>query len=351
MKEFSLAFCARRVIFNVFAHWGNQTRVVGPVILHAPGDGAAAGRLADGLGALAPVVCALDHVSQFTKLDEKTPLVLFWSPRAALARMADRFVETARGHSGPVFVCLAYGEDAPEELADYRLIAPDIDSAEFNTALRAQQIFVRERLERDARQAELERRRARVRSGRAFAGGAVMGFATSVALVGALGAGAISAAGQMSGQPVLDTDPTRPAPPPGVPMIQPLAHDEEMPAWSAAQLESVSYAQQVAFVEQELARAEARMSAAPQPRVTPVETRFADASGDMWSPAPRIAPIAPLVQVAALDAKIEASQLLEIPDLAPDFWRIVAGPGDAAKVPSPAPVADFGADDGLWRPS
>jgi hypothetical protein len=365
IKEFSLAFFARRAILNWFAHWGNRTRVVGPVIIHAPGDAPAALRLAEGLGELAPSVRSYGDFAQASKPDGRTPLVLFWSPRAAMDDLAGVYIEFAETHPGPVFVCLAYGEDLPQELAEYRLLAPDVDSAEFNAALRAQQIFLRERNERDARYDSAEKRRARARSGRAFAGGAVMGFATSVALVGALGVGAISAAGQIGGQPGGDADPGQ-TPPPGMPVIQPLMHDAEVPAWSAAQLERVSYAQQVAFVDQELARAESRMAAAPQVHVAPSfdpPTQFAEAaapapaapadSEEMWSPAaPRlasVAPLEPLMQLTALEDRINAEELLEIPDLAPDFWRIVAGSGEVALTPVSAQGGDE--DDGLWRPS
>jgi hypothetical protein len=354
------------------------------VILHAKGDESAARRLAEGLGSLQPVVCSFEEAFPLPQSAEKAPLIFFWSTRAASARMAESFAEAAARHVGAVFVSAAYGEDVPAALAAYRMIEPNIGLADFNTALRAQQIFLRERNARAASHVSQEKRRARAKSNRAFAGGAMMGFASSVALVGALGAGAISAAGQLK----LDTDGL--APPPGVPLLKPLEASAEAPSWSVAQLENVSYSQQVAQVEQALAEAQARMDAAPSSRVVldmpsmpasddgmwrptaaPVAMASAApagrvsgtlmaasspaaASGALVAPASPLAATPTLFQVASLqDAKLDADQMLEIPDLAPDFWRIVNGADgvEMAKVPDPTLISDYSADDGLWRPT
>jgi hypothetical protein len=318
------------------------------VILHVRGDESSATRLAEGLAALAPTVSVFDDAFPLPHTAERAPLILYWSTRAKAAGSERVFAEAAERHLGPVFVSLAYGEDLPDALIEYRLIAPTIGLGDFNAALRAQQIFARERAERDGARLSQEKKRARSRSNKAFAGGAVMGFASSVALAGALGAGAISAAGQLK----LEGDQV--ALPPGMPVLRPLPADAEAPDWSVAQLETISYAQQVAQVEQQLALAQERMQAAPQASVL-VETRFDKPDDGMWRPDPAPAPLAPaLVQVASFDdAKVVGDESLEIPDLAPDFWRIVNGAEgvELAKVPDPTLVSDYAADDGLWRPT
>jgi hypothetical protein len=126
--------------------------------------------------------------------------MIVWSHRAAALGIGSALGEVCFHHSGPVFICLV--DDAPfqEELDDstYRLIDLSIDDETLRCAQRTHELIAAAARERRLADMAERARRQRMPTGRAFGGGALAGFATSVALLGAAGATAISAADQLT---------------------------------------------------------------------------------------------------------------------------------------------------------
>jgi hypothetical protein len=127
-------------------------------------------------------------------------LVLVWSQRASALGFGESLGEMCFRHAGPVFICLVDEAALPEELDDstYRFIDPSVNEETLRCAQRTHELITSSARERRLAQLAEKARRRRLPIGRAFGGGALAGFTASVALLGAAGATAISAADQLT---------------------------------------------------------------------------------------------------------------------------------------------------------
>jgi hypothetical protein len=174
--------------------------MTGLVIMHASGDEAAAQELCARLAGQRPICTRMGNGCERLRMGSHMSLIIVWSHRAAALRIGVALGEVCFHHSGPVFLCLVDDASLPDELDDsaYRLIDLAIEDETLRCTQRAHELIAAAARERHLTQMAERARRLRLPTGRAFGGGALAGFATSVALLGAAGATAISAADQLT---------------------------------------------------------------------------------------------------------------------------------------------------------
>jgi hypothetical protein len=170
------------------------------VIVHAPGDEAAARELSVRLAAQRPLTTVIGDGCERLRLGAHISLIIVWSQAAAAQGANGALGEVCFHHDGPVLLCLTDDAPLPEELDDtaYRWIDPSFDEEALRGVKRVHDLITSGARERRIANLTEGARRQRLPVGRAFGGGALAGLATSVALLGAAGATAISAADQMS---------------------------------------------------------------------------------------------------------------------------------------------------------
>jgi hypothetical protein len=276
-------------------------------ILHAPGDEAAASGLGARLQALRPVAVAIGPGQAGLRLGAHVALLIVWSRLAQAHRTNADFGEICVRHDGLVMVCALDDTPLPEELDDfdYRMIDASVDEATVAQAKRAHDIVAgAERARREALEIEIARRE-RTPSGQALAGGALTGFATTVALFGAMGATAIGAVDQLSGP----GEQANEQPPPNMRVLRgiPSAPDH---SWAEAPLLPAPTPQQMAAADASLEAVAARLVEARE-ATEPARARLETVAGsELWAPAQRSVERKPSsVQPAAAEKPVEREGL------------------------------------------
>jgi hypothetical protein len=256
-------------------------------ILHAPGDEAAASGLCARLQALRPVAVAIGPGQAGLRLGAHVALLVVWSRLAQAHRTNADLGEICVRHDGLVMVCPLDETPLPEELDDfdYRMIDAGVDEATVAQAKRAHDIVAgAERARREALETEIARRE-RTPSGQALAGGALTGFASTVALFGAMGATAIGAVDQWSGS----GEQANEQPPPNMRVLRGIPSAPDHSAWAEAPLLPAPTPQQVAAADASLEAVAARLVEARE-STEPARARLETiAGGELWSPAPQSA--------------------------------------------------------------
>jgi hypothetical protein len=178
--------------------------MTGLVIMHASGDEAPTQELCARLAGQRPICTRMGDGCERLRLGSHMSLIIVWSHHAAALGFSSALGEVCFHHSGPVFICLVDDTTLPDELDDsaYRLIDLAIDDETLRCTQRAHELIAAAARERHLAHMAERARRLRLPTGRAFGGGALAGFATSVALLGAAGATAISAAEQLTHEEV-----------------------------------------------------------------------------------------------------------------------------------------------------
>jgi hypothetical protein len=294
-------------------------------ILHAPGDEAAASGLCARLQALRPVAVAIGPGQAGLRLGAHVALLIVWSRLAQAHRTDADFGEICVRHDGLVMVCPLDETPLPEELDDfdYRMIDASVGEATVAQAKRAHDIVAgAERARREALETEIARRE-RTPSGQALAGGALTGFATTVALFGAMGATAIGAVDQLSGP----GEQANEQPPPNMRVLRGIpsapAH-----SWAEAPLLPAPTPQQMAAADASLEAVAARLVEARE-TTEPARARLETvAESELWTPTRRsVERQPPSVQPVSAEKPVESEGLhdfarAEAPEAPPEMLQV-----------------------------